>query len=41
MNKSLSTQISSDRVDTAAEIPLSTALQAAELFVDHPVELAR
>lgn len=35
-----STQISSDCAGTAAEIPLSTALQAAELFVDHLIELA-
>jgi len=32
--------MSSDYVDTAAEIPLSTALQAAELLVDHITELA-
>jgi hypothetical protein len=32
--------MSSDYVDTAAEIPLSTALQAVELFVDHLKELA-
>jgi hypothetical protein len=35
-----STPISGNRVDTAAEIPLSTALQAAELFVNHSRELA-
>lgn len=29
-----------DYVDTTAKIPLSIALQAAELFVDHLVELA-
>lgn len=34
------TQISGDYVNTAAEITLSIALQAAELFVDHSRELA-
>jgi hypothetical protein len=36
--ESLKTSVS-DYVDTAAEIPLSTALQAAELFVDHSRQL--
>jgi hypothetical protein len=40
-NKSPSTQISGDCDNAAIEIPLSTALQAAELFVDHPIGLAQ
>jgi hypothetical protein len=40
MKKSLPTQISSDCDNPATKIPLLTALQAAELFVDHPIELA-